>query len=537
MAVLRKKQGRFDWVCSPGMPLEVVALLVEWRAGSGQVELVKENPKRTVFRFECGGRVFYAKWHGFRGVADAVGGLLRGSRAAREWRNLLFLRERGVECAAPMALGVRKRWGVPVESFLVTEGVAGKALRALSEELAESVECDDAQRAYRLAEKTGAFIGSAHDAGLDMPDLHSENLFAHGADDAICVLDVHSARRVAGGVRMDARMQNLGFLCSSFAPAFVGPRRRMRFLRGYFPDESPRAERRRIMQLVIAEMAAIRERHMRSRSRRCMCRSSEFTCERTALGRVYRWRAMSAGQVLRAVELHAAVLAGHGGGWVAKRHEKTNVTLVDWDGTLKADKLCVKEFVRPRVLRLLPAAIRHGNALRGWKASLGLRVRGVRGPEALAVVLGKGRRSYLLMRAVESAGTLYGYVPRMTGVEWRVKRKRAFLRAAADALHRMYAAGVAHDDLKSTNVLVHETDGGWEFSLLDLDAVRFPGKVSMSEKLLNLAQLNAALPLALTWSDRLRFLRYLAEDDARLNTRETMGRIGCLTLERTCLWA
>jgi len=273
-------------------------------------------------------------------------------------------------------------------------------------------------------------------------------------------------------------------------------------------------------------------------SRRSLRRDGVFTNELTRLGRVYRRQAMTVKQVMQAVERHRAVLRGGPGGTVPKRHEKTNVTLIEWDGTLGADRLCVKEFIRPAITRFFPAALRHRNALRAWKASPELRARGVRGPEALAVVLGKGLSSYLIMRVVEATGRLYDYVPEKFSGVMPVARRRAFLRAAAKTLESIYSAGVAHGDMKSTNVLVIETkSGGWEFALLDLEAARFPGKVKMKQKILNVAQLNSGLPLALTWSDRLRFLRYLGESDPRLFTRATMRAIGRLTRERTCLWA
>jgi len=273
-------------------------------------------------------------------------------------------------------------------------------------------------------------------------------------------------------------------------------------------------------------------------SRRPLHRGDAFTSEPTRLGRVYRQRGMTVEQVLEAVARHKAVLHGGPGGTVAKRHEKTNVTLIDWEGTLGAGRLCVKEFIRPAMTRFLPAALRHRNALRAWKASHELRARGVRGPEALAVLLGKGLSSYLIMQVVEAAGRLYDYASSGISGAMPVARRRAFLRAGATALEKVYAAGVAHGDMKSTNVLVIETASGeWEFALLDLDAVRFPGKVNMQQKILNLAQLNAGVPLNLTWTDRLRFLRYLGESEPRLFTRATMRAIGRLTRERTCLWS
>ena len=531
------KQDGFECVCVCDTPQDLLDRVLACREDSETAQIIKQNPKRTVFRLEVEGTAYYVKWHRFRGIYDAVAALFRGTRARREWKNLLFLRQKGIPTVAPVLLGRRRRFGLPVESILVTAGAAGRAIRAVARELAASRRPGDATRTRRLAEKAGGFVRKIHDAGLDCPDLHSENLLVVGPADALCLLDLHSARQSGTEIAKGRRMQNLGFLCNSFNHRDLMRTHWLRFVRGYLGPRHARFEMTETLSRVAEETRRIHERHLRSRSKRCLRRSSVFTSGRTPLGRVYRQRAMSLEQVFRAVELHKSVLSGRPCGEVAKREKKTSVTLIDWDGSLGADRLCVKEFVRPAILLCLPSAIRHRNAMISWKASLGLRVRTVAAPEALAVVIGKGARSYLIMHAVESAERLYDYVPHAVVPGMPVHRRRAFIRAAAEALKKMYAAGVAHDDMKSSNVVLHETaEGGWEFGLLDLDAVRFPKRITMEDKILNLAQLNAAVPLALTWTDRLRFLRHMAKDDSVFFTRATMRKIGRLTRGRTCIW-
>ena len=72
---------------------------------------------------------------------------------------------------------------------------------------------------------------------------------------------------------------------------------------------------------------------------------------------------------------------------------------------------------------------------------------------------------------------------------------------------------------------------------LDLAAVRFPRRIRLEDKLLNLAQLNSSVPLEVAWTDRMRFLRRLAEREPSLADRSAMAEIARLTRSRRCVWA
>jgi len=112
------------------------------------------------------------------------------------------------------------------------------------------------------------------------------------------------------------------------------------------------------------------------------------------------------------------------------------------------------------------------------------------------------------------------------------------VRDAAAFLLRCYSAGALHKDMKATNVLTRETaEGVWEFVLLDMAAVRFPSRVTRAQKLLNLAQLNASTPLALTWTDRLRLLKRLAAADSDFAGRQSVREIAEMTNRRERVWA
>jgi serine/threonine protein kinase len=246
---------------------------------------------------------------------------------------------------------------------------------------------------------------------------------------------------------------------------------------------------------------------------------------------------MTAAQALQAVHAHRSALSGRDGE-VAKRDTKTNVTLIEWDGSLGADRLCVKEFVRAGSRRLLPRWIRHRPAIVSWRGASCLAARGIGRPDALALLVGKGAHSYLIMRVLEGFDHLAEYARRAMGSTTPTERRRAFLRSGAEFLARCYASGVFHRDLKASNLFVRETEsGGWDFSLLDLAAVRFPQRVRREQMLLNLAQLNSSVPLQVAWTDRLRFLRHLADREPSLAGRAAMAEVARLTRARRCVWS
>jgi serine/threonine protein kinase len=267
------------------------------------------------------------------------------------------------------------------------------------------------------------------------------------------------------------------------------------------------------------------------------CAPDRIRAERTPEGRVFIRGGMSAAQALQAVRAHRSVMSGRGG-QVVKRDVKTNVTFIEWDGSLGADRLCVKEFVRAGSHRLLPRWIRHRPAIVSWRGARRLAATGIGVPDTLGLIIGKGASSYLVMRVLEGFKSLAEYVRGALGPATPTERRRAFLRVGADFLGKCYSLHIFHTDLKASNLFVREMESGaWEFSLLDLAAVRFPRRIRREHKLLNLAQLNSSVPLEVSWTDRARFLRHLAEREPSLADRSAMAEVARLTRSRRCVWS
>jgi len=535
---VKLKKGGFTWRLRPGVSKDIVDRMLALRDGDlTDAEEIKKNPSRAVFRLSSDeGPALYIKWHRFRGLGDAVLSLFRGTRARREWRISLVLEQAGIRIPEVQLIGLRRRCGLPMESFLATREVPGIALKKWVQVMLVSDKPSDVSRRHRIASALGNLVRRLHENAVSHPDLHSDNILVDETTGNLCLLDLHAAKEV-GAISGFRRAQNLAVLYNALSVPGVTAADRVRFAKAYLGPEWNRQALIKLVQDVQIMSNILRRRRLRSRSRRCVVNSSAYTNQRTSLGKVYRKRTMTLDQIRKAIELHREVLSGKVQGRTFKKDTKTNVTLIPWNGTLEASELCVKEFVRGGLRQWLPKRLRHRPAMAAWRASLGLAVRGVPAPEAFALVMGKGRSSYVIMDALTSAIPLDLYLRRHMGSNRPVSIRRAFVGVAADFLVKCYTSNICHYDLKAKNILVREAERGqWDFFLIDLEAVRFPNQLPYEVKLLNLAQLNASTPLELTWTDRMRLLRKLAVTAPALGERSAMDTIKRLTLNRDCQW-
>ena len=259
--------------------------------------------------------------------------------------------------------------------------------------------------------------------------------------------------------------------------------------------------------------------------------------DRFEYGRIAQNAGLPRETVFSAVRLHRRALNGDPAGRVLKRAAKTNVTLVSAEDGPGREPVCVKEFVRPAALRLMPAAVRHRPAIRSWVAARELQARRVPSPEPLALVFGRGRSSYLLMRRALGEENARQVVARRFAGGRDAPARRAFVAACAEFLCDCWERGVFHQDLKAGNLHARESaPGRWEFELIDAAAVAFRERLLPQEMILNLMQLNSSTPRAITRTDRLRFMRDVFLRLPELAGRRTVHEVLRLSFGRGGVW-
>jgi hypothetical protein len=189
------------------------------------------------------------KLHRWRGLRGALSDGWRGSRAARARAGLARLTPIGLDTPALVAIAERRRAGVVLESWLLTE------FRADALPLPVALAREDLTRSdrRRLLAALGNLVGALHAAGVDHPDLKPSNLLV-GPGGALAVLDLDALvppRRLTWRRRVRALGQ-LEAYARDLQPGLARSDR-ARVLRAYLArNPSLRAERSRLAGEAVA---------------------------------------------------------------------------------------------------------------------------------------------------------------------------------------------------------------------------------------------------------------------------------------------
>jgi len=473
----------------PSLFFQDPVLAVE--ALKGQV--VKKSRLRwaAIFSLPEGKRIFVKKDR-TKGWAEAMKFLLLPSKGRKEWFVAYQLQKKDLPLPKPLGWMERERWGVVKESCYLSEAIGSGAslIDILSSQKKVPMES--------LAKTVRAF----HDAGLFHKDLHGGNFLWD--ETSFFLTDLHRAE-VLRSVSLDKRLWNLSQLFHSLRSLW-GKEDVLRFLEAYFAtDPLDLRTKGDTLQKVLSLMEAMQRRWRRSRTRRCLKESTEFSVEKGGGITAYHRRDFPVDQVKEVVQKHRAMVEENPAG-LLKNAPESIVSLVTTGG----ERVCVKQFRYPRWLDRLKENFRPSKGLKAWISGNGLRVRGVPSLKVMAYAERRSgfgvREGFLLMEASEGGQELDRYLLNGFG---DFRKKRLFIRAFARWLSRLHEMDLYHGDMKTCNILVSEEGEGegWRFQLLDLEDVELDERVDEKRLFKNLLQLNTSTPRSMTHTDRFRFYR------------------------------
>jgi len=454
---------------------EVREAVEAWLAGTRAGADLRDNPRRRLVRVETAdGRTLAVKQFrsasGRHATRERWKARLGFAPADREARALARAHAAGAPVADPLGLAVLAS-GDPLLVLGFVEGVP----------LAEALAAPRDERRALLAD-LGRAVAALHAAGLAHGDLHHGNVQVGSAGPVL--LDLQHARNAT----RERRLRDLGFLDHSLRGLASAPDR-VRVLRaalGLAARPSPR-DRAALREALVAGDARARE-HARSRTGRAL-----------RPGRAYGALALGRERGLRVRDLPADVVAE-----ALRRHRAESdagVRRIKDDGRSRVSALLagghaivVKEVLARGWGRPLADLLRGSPARRAWRAGHGLRFRGIGAARPLAFV--ERRRLGLPVASAVLLEDLSGDAPADRAAldapdAWAADEVVAALGRLALALHR---AGVRHDDLKASHVLLRPAAWGPETRLIDLEGIRLDAALSDTERIRALAQLNASLP-------------------------------------------
>jgi tRNA A-37 threonylcarbamoyl transferase component Bud32 len=483
---VRLKVRGFDWRVSGeegrALVLSESPDLTSLRERSA--ERVKHSSVRTVWRLDG----YYVKEYRPHRLTDYLQTLVRGSKARAEWRAAARLRAAGLATFEPMAMGERRRHGLVERSILVTRAIAASTPLA---DLLVPGRLAPARRRGLLG-AAARFLRALHDAGIEHPDLHEDNLLVTDPDSAAPRLHIIDLHRLRVGRRLTrrARVRNLGLVGRAFRFR-MSCADRLRCYRAYVdgcPEMSsgkgraPAAahpntrhstlERRLIRAILRAERRQER-RLWRSRDRRSMRRGEEFNLVRTRRIKARMVAVFAQPMPRRWLENPDALIEQDQAEFVKCGRSATVVrtTILEESGPRS---VYVKRFnMKKRRHRY-----QRTRAMNSWRLARALVNRGIATPEPLAAVnvrwLGVfTRKAYFITEEVAGAEPADRLLARP---EVTPAARAALARAFGREVRRLHDAGFSHRDLQPRNLLATLSDGAdgpsarvW---IIDLDAVR-----------------------------------------------------------------
>jgi tRNA A-37 threonylcarbamoyl transferase component Bud32 len=426
-----------------------------------------------------------------KGWIESLKYLLFPSKARKEWFITCQLQKRNLNIPRPFGWMERVHRGFVQESYYLSEAV-GSGVSLIDE-------AKGLGNHFPLLELAKT-VRRMHQAGCIHPDLHAGNFMWDG--EALFLTDFHSAR-IVKSLSLRQKLWNLSLLFHSLRSIW-GEKDQIRFMEAYFEEDPVLLEKREaLLQSIHSWMDRLQKRQWRSRTKRCLKESTEFSIKREKRSHYYHRRDFPLDTMKRMVEEHLRVLREKPQA-LAKLSPNVTVSLLEEEG----GKISTKHYRPLRLWNHFREHFRNSRGLKAWVAGNGLRARGIPSLKPLGLMEKRNWsglvESFFLMEAFEAGQELDRYI--LTRLEG-FKEKGSFIKAFARWLSHYHQTNLFHRDMKTCNILVIKNGEEWVFYLLDLEDVRLDRKVRERDLFKSLLQLNTSTPKIITTTDRFRFLR------------------------------
>ncbi len=454
-------------------------------------ETIKESTWRwaALLSLPDGKRIFL-KRDRTKGWVESVKYLFLPSRGKKEFLISSRLIRKGLNLPKPLGWVERTRGGLIKESSYASEAI-GKGV-SLIDGVAKARE---PQTIIQLA----TIVKKFQDAGLFHQDLHGGNFLWEGS--SLFLTDLHRAK-ILSHLSREQRLWNLAHLFHSLRSAWE-EREQLQFLAHYEGGLNDSERRETLFQKIYPVMDRLQKRQWRSRTKRCLKESTDFTIHSEKQVRYFHRRDFPMEQLKSALEEHRDLVTKSSSSLI-KNSPEVAVSILE-DGE---KKICLKQFRYPHLWNRLKEHFRRSKGIKSWVAANGMRARGLASLKPLALVERKNwvglKESVLFTEALAEDQEMDRYILKGCG---DLRKKRLFIKTFAGWLGGLHKMDLYHKDMKTCNILVSERGETWNFYLLDFEDILLDEKVNQRQLFRNFLQLNTSTPRVMTRSDRFRFFK------------------------------
>ena len=474
-------------------------------------EVIKESKLRFAAIFSLpNGRKIYFKRDITNGWREALKYLLLPSKGRKEWFVAFQLQKRNLGIPHPFGWMEKVRRGFVKESYYLSEAIgSGVSLIEDAAVLRESLWMDELAKTVR----------KIHNAGLFHKDLHAGNFLWNGQ--SLFLTDLHRAK-IVRSLSLNQQLWNLSQLFHSLRPIWEEGDH-LRFIETYL-EENPfyLQKKGELTQKVHSLMDRLQKRQWRSRTKRCLRESTEFSILKDRGIHYYYRRDFPLDRLGKVIEEHLRIARERPSALV-KQSPEVLISILN-DGR---NRICVKQFRYPHFLNSFKEHFRRSKGLKAWVAGNGLIMRGIPALKPMALMESRNwlglRESFFLIEAPETDQELDRYI--LKGFE-DFKEKRLFIKTFAQWLTHFHKMGLYHRDMKTCNILVSKSGESCNFHLLDLEDLLLDERVDEMRLFRNFLQLNTSTPKIITKADRFRFFKeYLSLNPIIKNQKGFLRRL------------
>ncbi len=497
-------------------PVGVLELLPDcfWKDPQQAVEdsggkVIRDSKLRwaAIFSLPNQQRVFI-KRDRTKGWFERLKYLILPSKARKEWFVARQLRNRKLNIPKPLGWMERVEKGFVKESYYLSEAIgSGVSLIEDAKNLGNRFPLLELARTVKRM----------HQEGLIHSDLHAGNFLWDG--ETLFLTDLHSATIVKNPT-LKQKLWNLSLLFHSLRSVWEETDR-TRFMDLYFEEEPFYRERKNeLLKKITFLMEKLQKRHWRSRTKRCLKESTEFSVQRKNGIRFYRRRDFPLQQMKEIIERHVQVVSKNPS-MLTKCSPEVTISILEDEGK----KVCVKNYCPPTSWDRFKEHFRRSKGLKAWLAANGMRVRGIPSLKPLGLMEIRDcwglQQSSFVMEALEGGEEVDRYILRNLQ---DFGKRRDFVKRFAQWLSGCHQIGLFHKDMKTCNIMVSEERGTWEFRFLDLEDVQLDKKVNERRLFKNFLQLNTSTPKTISTTDRVRFFSEYTRLNAIVSDRKRFLR-------------
>ena len=426
-----------------------------------------------------------------KGWFESLKYLILPSKARKEWFIAHQLQSRNLAIPRPLGWMEKIHQGIIQESYYLSEAIDSGI---------SFIEDGSKSGDLPLVGELASTVKKIHKAGLFHGDLHAGNLLWDGS--SFFLADLHSAK-ITRELSLNQRLWNLAHLFHSLRSAW-GEKEHSTFMEVYFEGESfDPGKKERVLQKINSYMNRLERRQWRSRTKRCLKESSEFSVQKGRGVYYYRRRDFPLEVLKNRVGEHCRLLEEKPSSLVKYTPEIT-VSILENGGR----KLSIKHYHPLTFWDRFKEHFRYSKGMKAWVGGNGLSVRGIPSLKPLGLVERRNwsglHESSFLMEVSDRAEELDRYILKNLS---DFKVRRGFVKAFATWLSHYHQLNLYHQDMKTCNIIISKAGEAWNFFLLDLEDVRLDEKVGEKQVFRSFLQLNTSTPKMVTTADRFRFFR------------------------------